>query len=40
MSGRFRAAVVGAALSLIAGQGAFAAERGPPLRIGHYSTGS
>jgi hypothetical protein len=40
MSGRFRAAVVGAALSLIAGQGALAAESGPPLRIGHYSTGN
>jgi uncharacterized protein DUF4908 len=31
---------IGAALTLIAGQGALAAERGPPLRIGHYSTGS
>jgi hypothetical protein len=40
MSGRFRAAVVGAALALIAGHGALAAERGPRLRIGHYSTGS
>jgi hypothetical protein len=40
MSGRFRVAVVGAALSLIAGHGALAAESGPPLRIGHYSTGS
>lgn len=40
MSGRFRAAVAGAALSLIAGQAAFTAERGPPLRIGHYSTGN
>ena len=40
MSGRFRAAVVGAALNLIAGQGALAAERGPPLRVGHYSTGN
>jgi hypothetical protein len=40
MSGRFRAAVVGAALSLIAGQGALAAESGPPLRIGHYSSGN
>ena len=40
MSGRFRSAVVGAALSLIASQGAVAAESGPPLRIGHYSTGN
>jgi Domain of unknown function (DUF4908) len=44
MSGRFRAAVVGAALALIAGHivshGALAAESGPRLRIGHYSTGS
>lgn len=40
MSGRFRAAVVGAAFALIAGHGAPAAESGPRLRIGHYSTGS
>jgi hypothetical protein len=40
MSGRFRAAVVGAALALMAGNGALAAESGPRLRIGHYSTGS
>jgi uncharacterized protein DUF4908 len=44
MSGRFQAIVGGAALTLIAGHvvghGALAAERGPPLRIGHYSTGS
>lgn len=40
MSGRLRVAVVGVALSLIAGHGAHAAESGPPLRIGHYSIGS
>ena len=40
MSGRFRMIAVGAALTLIIGHGAFAAENGPPLRIGHYSTGS
>jgi hypothetical protein len=40
MSGRFRAAVVGAALSVIAGQGALTAENGPPFRIGHYSSGN
>jgi hypothetical protein len=40
MSGRLRVAVVGIALSLIAGHGAHAAESGPPLRIGHYSSGS
>ncbi|WFU19376.1 DUF4908 domain-containing protein [Bradyrhizobium sp. CB3481] len=40
MSGRFRAAVVGAALSLIAGHDVLAAETGPPLRIGHYSSGN
>jgi hypothetical protein len=40
MSGRFRAIVVGAALTLIISHGALAAENGPPLRIGHYSTGS
>jgi Domain of unknown function (DUF4908) len=40
MSGRFRAAVVGAALALIVGHGALAAESGLRLRIGHYSTGS
>ena len=39
MSGRFRV-IVGAALTLIIGHGALAAESGPPLRIGHYSTGS
>jgi hypothetical protein len=39
MSGRFRV-IVGAALTLIMGHGALAAESGPPLRIGHYSTGS
>ena len=40
MSGRLRVAVIGIALSLIAGHGALAAEGGPPLRIGHYSTGN
>ena len=40
MSGRFRVAIVGAALTLIAGHGALATESGPRLRIGHYSTGS
>lgn len=40
MSGRLRVAVIGVALSLIAGHGAHAAESGPPLRIGHYSTGN
>lgn len=40
MSGRFRVAIVGAALTLIAGHGDLAAESGPPLRIGHYSIGS
>jgi len=40
MSGRFRAAVVGAALAFVAGHGTLAAESGPPLRIGHYSTGN
>ena len=40
MSGRFRVAIVGAALALIAGHGDLAAESGPPLRIGHYSTGN
>ena len=39
MSGRFRV-IVGAALTLIIGHGVLAAESGPPLRIGHYSTGS
>ena len=39
MSGRFRV-IVGAALTLIIGHGGLAAESGPPLRIGHYSTGS
>lgn len=40
MSGRFRAILAGAILSLIGGHGALAAEAGPPLRIGHYSTGN
>lgn len=40
MSGRLRVAVIGVALSLIAGHGTLAAESGPPLRIGHYSTGN
>ena len=40
MSGRFRMTVVGAALTLIVSHGALAAESGPRLRIGHYSTGS
>ena len=40
MSGRFRMIAVGAALTLIIGHGDLAAESGPPLRIGHYSTGS
>lgn len=40
MSGRLRVAVIGVALSLVAGHGAHAAEGGPPLRIGHYSTGN
>lgn len=40
MSGRFRAIVVGAILNLIVTHAAFAAETGPPLRIGHYSTGN
>ena len=40
MSGRFRMTVVGAALTLIISQGALAAESGPRLRIGHYSTGT
>jgi Domain of unknown function (DUF4908) len=40
MSGRFRVAVVGAALTFIVGHGALATESGPRLRIGHYSTGS
>src|SRR3954468_2865373 len=39
MSGRFRA-IVGAALTLIISHGALAAEAAPPLRIGHYSSGS
>lgn len=39
MSGRFRM-IVGAALTLIVGHGVLAAENGPRLRIGHYSTGS
>jgi Domain of unknown function (DUF4908) len=39
MSGRFRV-IVGAALTLIISNGALAAENGPRLRIGHYSTGS
>src|SRR6185369_17727845 len=40
MSGRFQKIAVGAALTLIISTGALAAESGPPLRIGHYSTGS
>jgi hypothetical protein len=40
MSGRLRAAVIVVALGLVAGHGALAAEGGPPLRIGHYSTGN
>ena len=40
MSGRFRMIVVGAALTLIISHGDLAAQSGPPLRIGHYSTGS
>src|SRR5262245_59566765 len=40
MSGRFRMTAIGAALTLIVGQGALAAESGPRFRIGHYSTGS
>jgi hypothetical protein len=40
MSGRFRMIAVGAALTLIIGHGDLAAQSGPPLRIGHYSTGS
>jgi len=39
MSGRFRMIAVGAALTLIISNGDLAAESGPPLRIGHYSTG-
>ncbi|KRR02779.1 hypothetical protein CQ12_06795 [Bradyrhizobium jicamae] len=39
MSGRFQM-IVGAALTLIISHGALAAENGPRLRIGHYSTGS
>jgi hypothetical protein len=39
MSGRFRV-IVGAALTLIISHGDLAAESGPPLRIGHYSTGN
>jgi hypothetical protein len=40
MSERFQKIAVGAALTLIISTGALAAESGPPLRIGHYSTGS
>ena len=40
MSGRFRAIVGGAILNLIVCHVACAAETGPPLRIGHYSTGN
>src|SRR3954451_21316484 len=40
MSGRFLMITVGAALTLIIGHGDLAAQSGPPLRIGHYSTGS
>ncbi|WP_187399234.1 DUF4908 domain-containing protein [Bradyrhizobium paxllaeri] len=39
MSGRFRM-IVGAALTLIISHGDLAAENGPRLRIGHYSTGT
>jgi Domain of unknown function (DUF4908) len=39
MSGRFLPAIVLAILAL-PGVGAVAAENGPPLRIGHYSTGN
>ncbi|WP_156435273.1 DUF4908 domain-containing protein [Bradyrhizobium lablabi] len=39
MSGRFRM-IVGAALTLIISHGDLAAENGPQLRIGHYSTGT
>ena len=40
MSGRFRAIVAGAILNFIVNHAASAAETGPPLRIGHYSTGN
>src|SRR5262245_38311563 len=40
MSGHFRVIVAGAILSLIVNHLALAAESGPPLRIGHYSTGN
>ena len=40
MSGRFRMIALGAALTLIIGNGDLAAQSGPPLRIGHYSTGN
>src|SRR4029453_13933574 len=40
MSGRFGMIAVGAALTLIFAHGAPPAKNGPPLRIGHYSTGS
>jgi hypothetical protein len=40
MPGRFRSAIVLAVLALLGGAGAVAAESGPPLRIGHYSTGN
>jgi hypothetical protein len=40
MSGRLRVIVAGAILSLIVDPVASAAENGPPLRIGHYSTGN
>src|SRR5215208_3046463 len=40
MPGRFRMIAVGAALTFIISHGDLAAESGPPLRIGHYSTGN
>lgn len=40
MSGRFRAIVGGTILNLIVCHVACATETGPPLRIGHYSTGN
>src|SRR5262245_31327228 len=40
MSGRFRVIIVGVILNLFVNPAAFAAENGPPLRIGHYSTGN
>ena len=40
MFGRLRATVIGAALALIVAGATVAAQSGPRLRIGHYSTGS